>query len=85
MMEQMVSKEKLFPLILNAPVRIGVKERCLQALAVTDDLLRDLVDFCKYWQDLNGADIETCEARHLYGWTGKREEGKIEDTDIEKR
>lgn len=76
MMEQMVSKKDLVPLILNAPVWTGIKERCLSALAATDDILRDLVELSKWWQDMNGADIETCDARHLYSWIKEESAGE---------
>ena len=66
MIEQGVSKEDLVTLILNAPVWIGIKERCLLALTETDD------PDSKCRDELNGDDIEDCRAQHLYGRIRKK-------------
>lgn len=71
MIEQGVSKEDLVTLILNAPVWIGIKERCLLALTETDD------PDSKCRDELNGDDIEDCRAQHLYGRIRKKALWKI--------
>ena len=60
-------KKDIVQLILNAPVEIQIKKRCLAALAKTEDMYRDLVEECKSWDEMNGADIETCQAQFIYG------------------
>lgn len=70
MIEQGVSKEDLVTLILNAPVWIGIKERCLLALTETDD------PDSKCRDELNGADIETCDAGNMYDRVRKESAGK---------
>ena len=66
MADEMLSKGHFIPLILNAPVKIEVKERCLSELAATDDMLKNIADFSEFRQELNGTDIDECEAKRLY-------------------
>ena len=53
-------------MILNAPVKIEVKERCLSELAARDDMLKNIANFSEFWKELKGADIEECEVKRLY-------------------
>ena len=66
MAEEKLSKEQFIPLILNSPVNIEVKERCLSELAATDDTLKNIADFSEFWQELNDNDIDEREAIRLY-------------------
>ena len=66
MAEEKLSKEQFIPLILNAPVNIEVKERCLSELAATDDTLKNIADFSEFWQELNDNDFDEREATRLY-------------------
>ena len=66
MAEEQLSKEQFIPLILNSPVNIEVKERCLSELAATDDTLINIADFSEFWLELNDNDIDEREAIRLY-------------------
>ena len=66
MADEVLSKERFIPLVLNSPVKIEVKERCLSELAATDDMLKNIADFNEFWQELKGTDLEECEAKRLY-------------------
>ena len=66
MAEEKLSKEQFIPLVLNSPVNIEVKERCLSELAATDDMLKNIADFNEFWQELNDNDIDEREATRLY-------------------
>lgn len=66
MAEEKLSKEQFIPLVLNSPVNLEVKERCLSELAATDDTLKNIADFSEFWQELNDNDIDEREAIRLY-------------------
>lgn len=66
MAEEKLSKEQFIPLVLNSPVNIEVKERCLSELAATDDTLKNIADFSEFWHELNDNDIDEREANRLY-------------------